>query len=187
MDDLFKSEKEKYQKIWEFKQYKVYSNECQNLDEVIKWAKKRPIYKILSVGCGEGYGIHWLTQAGFDAWGLDIVNVLKFKQYKNKLIVDTLWNLNNYTDEFDLIIAIDVLEHIPIDKIDDCLQAIANKTTFFYFSIACRPDQLGYLINDNLHLCVKPSYWWLDKIQNYFKIEGYKGGMSNLVIWGLTN
>lgn len=185
MDDLTSKETSKYNRIWQKVEYKFYSNECREIQNVINWAKPRPIHKILVVGCGEGYGIRELELAGFDVVGLDLVDVLKVP-IKNKLIISPLWDLNEIckNQAFDLIVAIDVLEHIPPEKIKTCLSQINNNSKFFYFSIACRSDQCGKLIEENLHLTVHLPYWWLNQIQARFSVESYHGGMANIIVMG---
>jgi len=179
-------EKEKYQKIWRFKEYSIYSNECNNLETIYKWAIKKPIKNITIVGCGEGYGLHYFAQKGYNVLGIDIVNVNRFSQYK--FVESPIWqaNIPYYLDYgySDLIIAIDVLEHIPPEKLDNTLKNISNSCKFFYFSIFCKEDNMGKLINDNLHLSVLKPEEWLAKIREYFIIENYNGGNVNIIIKG---
>lgn len=186
MDELYKKEKEKYQKIWKVPQYSCWSNESVEIWNVINWLKKNPIKKVLIIGCGEGFGIHWLIREGFDAYGLDIVNVLKFPEYKDKFKEATIWKTGYIDKEFDVCIAIDVLEHIPFERVENTIKEIKRISNFFYFGIACREDKCGKLIGETLHMTVQPPHWWLQLIQKHLIIENYHGGLSNLVIKGRT-
>lgn len=187
MDNLIKKEKEKYNKAWKTSGYNLWSNESIEIWNVIEWLKKKPIRKILIVGCGEGYGIHWLTKFGFDVYGLDIVNVLKFPEYNNKFNERTIWDSQYKDKEFDACISIDTLEHIQTDKMVETLNEIKRISNFFYFAIACREDSFSKKTKEKLHLTVKPPSWWLHLIQKQLVIENYHGGTNNIIVKGVTD
>lgn len=68
----------------------------------------------------------------------------------------------------DLVVSTDVLEHIESDKIDsvlDHLFRIAGKN--IYLVIATRPANAKLPDGRNAHLIVRPSAWWLDKINRF--------------------
>lgn len=88
---------------------------------------------ILDIGCGEGAFLLWLKRCGYKnlfgfdlsesavklahSFGLDFVIVcdaLKIKEFLHGIY-------------FDLIVAIDLIEHIPKDKVDIFLEGIYHK------------------------------------------------------------
>lgn len=77
--------------------------------------------KILDVGCGFGLAIYSLKKMGYKhVKGIDISRQLVEVCHKNNLDVElvedsTEW-LNKHPCEFDVIIFLDVLEHIPPEK-----------------------------------------------------------------------
>jgi len=182
MEDKFlANETKKYTSIWKYPEYRVFSNEMSEIETVISWAKKKPIYTVLDIGCGEGYGVYQLEKEGYNVYGLDLVYVIKVP-LKNKPFISPAWVLPDAN--YDLIIAIDVLEHLPQDKIEYVFNEINKRCKFFYFSIACRSDQMGIMIKQDLHLTVKNPSWWLSKVTGYFDVESFNGGMKNIVIKG---
>lgn len=87
----------------------------KQLHKLIKNNKK---YKILNVGCGTGGTIPTLEKFG-DVTNIDIspeaLKFLKIKGYSGKLIKDHRLPFNS--GEFDIVIALDVLEHIDEDRL----------------------------------------------------------------------
>jgi SAM-dependent methyltransferase len=69
--------------------------------------------KILDFGSGEGLGVSILREAGFDAYGLDVVPPNVCEEYITTGTRDQL------TGTYDIITAIEVLEHL-IDPIEAC-------------------------------------------------------------------
>lgn len=173
-------EKNKYTQIWKRPEYKVYSNECNKLETIENWIIKKPIKTITIIGCGEGYGLHYFSRKGYDVKGLDIVNVNRFPQYK--VIEEPVWKAN--IPFSDLIIAIDVLEHIPKEKIAETLINISKSCKFFFFSIFCNKDKLGVLIGQRLHLTILKPEEWIIAVRKYFKIESFNGGTVSIDIKG---
>jgi len=183
-DLILKRETEKYAKVWKCPQYKFWSGEVAEIGRVIDWAKKKPIKNILIIGCGEGYGLHYLIRDGFSAHGLDLVNVIRFKNLKNSMSVAPIWDTGIKSLSYDACIAIDVLEHIPPDRIIRSIQEVGRISKFFYFSISCKQDRMGRLINDTLHMTVKPAWWWVQLISKYLTIETFTGSLKSVKVIG---
>jgi len=178
------NEKSKYKKAWGLPEYRIFSPEGRIIHDIISWLKRKPIKTVLSVGCGEGFGMHWLEREGFEIFGNDIINVLKFPEYAGeRFILGPVWDLPPFM-EADAVLAIDILEHLPEDKIQDTLRALRRISTFFYFNISCRPDKFGSQIGEKLHLTVKPPSWWYERIAGEFKIEGFAGNTYEFKIMG---
>jgi hypothetical protein len=50
------------------------------------------------------------------------------------------------------------------------------------FCIDLRPDQFGSVIQDTLHLTLKPKQWWHEQVSAFFSIlEELSGGDENVV------
>jgi hypothetical protein len=76
--------------------------------------------------------------------------------------------------KFDWIFCTDVLEHLPTDKVDDALDALAKITgKGAFLQIALFADGMGYDIGEKLHLTVKPSAWWKEKIERRWFTTNY--------------
>ena len=74
--------------------------------------------RILDIGCGYGEFLSFLTQMGYtQASGIDLdptgLEVARNLGVKNVRQAQSLLALREYHEEFDIISAIDVLEHVP--------------------------------------------------------------------------
>jgi hypothetical protein len=58
-----------------------------------------------------------------------------------------------------------MLEHIPIQQVPTVLSNILHATEQVFFQISTEPDILGALINQPLHVTVRPASWWGTQIQ----------------------
>ncbi|MCQ4152869.1 MAG: class I SAM-dependent methyltransferase [Archaeoglobi archaeon] len=102
---------------------KIYIKDFSRLFKKFKISNKN--LKILDVGAGFGFCVYALNKMGYDALGIDInpqmVDVAKKLGIKVELIEDTISWLFNNPEKFDVIIAFDVLEHVPvIDEYEFC-------------------------------------------------------------------
>lgn len=106
------------------------------------------VNKVLDIGCGEGYGVSTLRQAGFEAYGYDVMSPKVCNQYI------TTGSLNSITGTYDVITAIEVLEHLA-DPIDVCnrIARHVKKGGIFAFST--------HTFEPNKH---DANWWYLDII-----------------------
>lgn len=87
--------------------------------------------KVLDVGCGIGKLVHELRNLGIDAYGLefskDFINLSPCKDY---LFDGNIFDLNHLFDEnsFDVVICMEVLEHIPPTKLNVAIQNLKRIT-----------------------------------------------------------
>lgn len=71
----------------------------------------------------------------------------------------------------DLVICIDVLEHVPEHLVDEVLadiNSLANKAIFL--NISTRPANKLLVDGTNAHATVKPAHWWQRKIDRIDKL-----------------
>lgn len=67
------------------------------------------------------------------------------------------------TGKYDLVVASDVLEHIPEHEIDEFVARLfgyAKKAV--WASVCCRPAKKTFPDGRNLHVTVKPFDWWVE-------------------------
>ena len=63
------------------------------------------------------------------------------------------------------------MEHIPRVRVVDTLAAISARTRrAAYFRIATRPDRMGALIGETLHLTVEAASWWRLQLGAHFRV-----------------
>ena len=85
----------------------------------------------------------------------------------------------------DMVICVDVLEHIEPDKLDNVLDHIALKTNkIFYFKVCLLPSFNSFEDGTNLHLIVEPKEFWLDKLSKHYTIEDILFARGH--VWGLA-
>lgn len=126
----------------------------------------------LDVGCGHG------NLAGYfrEYVGVDISDyVIKENSGKYQTGIFYAMDIINvgqfFGTPFDVVLAIDVLEHFEKEKIDDYLKAIAGIPAREYlFSICCRESGFKDMNGNGLHLCVMSMPEWLKTIEKYFEI-----------------
>lgn len=86
---------------------------------------------ILDIGCGMGYCLNALRQAGHtNLTGIDVdagqIESCRKKGLKVQLVEDSVAFLNDRKNTFDLIVALDVIEHIPVDSQMAFIRAIGS-------------------------------------------------------------
>lgn len=74
----------------------------------------------------------------------------------------------------EMVVSIDVLEHIEPDCIEDVLDHLEELTERILFVTICSAPA-GKILPDgrNAHLIQKPAEWWLPKIMDRFVLKGF--------------
>lgn len=73
------------------------------------------------------------------------------------------------TDKADLLLCLDVLEHIEKEDVDDTLQNIKSLTKYFCFLVIdLQPAVKNLADGRNAHVLIAPSKWWISKISGLF-------------------
>jgi len=126
--------------------------------------------KCIDLGCGRAsLSKYFSNYTGIDVSEYIISNNLNNRQglfYHKSL--DDLYDL---TDNYDVAICSDVMEHIPENEIDNTLKSISSlKVQHYYFAISTRKSVLLDSNGNNLHLSVLPADQWRHYLSKYFKI-----------------
>lgn len=82
----------------------------------------------------------------------------------------------------DLLVSIDVLEHIEPDCLDDVLSDMAGLMKIGYLTIAQFPAKKVLPDGRNAHLIVEDYRWWLPKLWEYFDIMSFMDAASFVVL-----
>lgn len=151
------TEVEKYQRMWGLAAYRNLAPGEELADRFFQLAQPHGRL-VIDFGCGTGRG------------------ALKISQHCPVLLVDFTDNSRDEAAmhlpflQADLgkpIPAIapfgyctDVMEHIPPCEVGNVIKNIMRSARVVFFQISTVPDQLGALINQDLHLTVKPHGWW---------------------------
>lgn len=116
---------------------------------------------LLDVGCGQNNLIPLIKQhlPKLIAKGVDpVAPQADIKAYAQELPCKD--------KEYTLLTAFDVLEHLPEADIEKTLKEFQRVSRAFVFSISTKPSKVQVL-NQPLHLTVKPSSWWKEKIMQF--------------------
>jgi len=128
--------------------------------------KKENINNMIDYGCGKGN----FYSKSFDLEGKLIPPLRKFWDIEIKLYDPCYEKYSKFEKDetFDLLICIDVLEHIPetdIEWILDRFFKISKKYIFInvacYEAIALLPD------GENAHINIQKPIWWSNKLEKF--------------------
>lgn len=127
------------------------------IPEISQLINNSNIKSLLDFGCGK-------AQCWFD-FRLDKL----FKLDRLGLYDPGVEKFSNFPAiKYDMVICIDVLEHIPEHLLDEVLEQIFSKAEKVVFlSISTRPANKKLPSGDNAHATIKPKQWWLDKLKKY--------------------
>jgi hypothetical protein len=94
-------------------------------------------------------------------------------------------------DKVDMVINIDVMEHIPESAIDDTLAKIKSLSGNAFFNISCVPAWNKLPDGSNAHCTVHPYGWWEQKLKKYFehveRVEWINDEMAIFVTWKVSS
>ena len=125
--------------------------------------KQNNIKSMLDYGCGKGF----YYENAVNISGINNKNLREFWDI-NIDIYDPCYEKHDYLDEkksYDLVICIDVLEHIPAIDIDWVLDNIFNKSKKYVFiNVACYPAIALLPNGKNAHININSPKWWHKKI-----------------------
>lgn len=73
-------------------------------------------------------------------------------------------------NQFDWVISIDVMEHLPTDHVEPALSNIRTVATDgAAFMICTRPDRGGKKIGQTLHMTVREPVWWVGMMAQHWQ------------------
>lgn len=83
----------------------------------------------------------------------------------------------------DLLLATDVLEHLPLAAVEPVVEAMSHTCRRAIVTTADHSDVVaGY----ELHLTRKPATWWHDLLASYFTIEAEQSEENRMFAFALT-
>ena len=162
-------EREKYTKAWNLNDYRNYAPGEQFTMPFLLSVKPKKDHTIIDFGTGTGRSALFFHQAGFKVKMVDIAENCLDKEVaeelSDNLTVACLWDEN--IPFGDVGYCTDVMEHIPTEKVDAVIQNIMAHCHKCFFNICVTEDHFGKVIEEHLHLTVRPFEWWRDKLQEF--------------------
>jgi 2-polyprenyl-3-methyl-5-hydroxy-6-metoxy-1,4-benzoquinol methylase len=123
--------------------------------------------KVMVLGCARGYLIRALREVGVEAYGVDISKWAvenADEKAKNYIYLGDIADLSRWKNgEFDLVVAADVLEHIPKEKLPKVLDEIARICSRHVYALIPVVDVLR---RDKSHVSIFPSRWWIKQFEH---------------------
>lgn len=159
-------ERAKYQRMWQFAQYRKHSPGAKHVQAAIDYFGIAPGDSVIDFGCGTGRAAMAFHRVGIQVFGVDIADNCLDPQsdWKLPFYEACLWELPDDLPEADYGYCTDVMEHIPTERVADVLRAIKSKCRKgAFFQVCCRADGCGSLIGETLHLTVQPPHWWFEQ------------------------
>ena len=129
---------------------------------------------VCDLGCGMAEAAKYFNKyVGVDVSKYAIEqNIINFNNDKNKKFYHSpLNNLGFLKNEhFNLVLVLDVMEHLYPDDIDDALNEISKlNADIFAFHISLVPSVRYDKNGNNLHLSLYNENVWIEKLKKYFK------------------
>lgn len=133
--------------------------------ELQKLCSELEIESLLDYGCGKAGA--WKDKMAVDS---NNDNACSLAEYLNVPIV-ALYDIgvpeyaNLPVDKFDLVVSIDVLEHIPVETLGRVLSDIfSHAKKYVYLTIASYPARKLLPDGRNAHVTIRKPKWWLNRL-----------------------
>jgi SAM-dependent methyltransferase len=122
----------------------------------LRWLPMQTVNtRILDVGCGPGLYVEELRAVGFDAYGVDNDERMPKQAWYRHVDLANLSGADLPSDDFDIVLSLEVGEHLPEKVAEDYVTFIARTDARVVYFSAARPGQGGIgHIN-----CQPRSYW----------------------------
>jgi len=180
--------------MWTLPQYRV-TSPALKIKEIFKRAFKPQIKdgdRLIDFGCGSGAITPFFLNLGLSVDLIDIANNCLNKEIEalchitaTRFVQASLWNLPDELAPSEWIFCTDVLEHLPESKVALALSEMAKRTLKGgLLQIYLEDEPFGALIEESLHLSVKPHEFWVDLIGKYWPIHAVspkKGSLKRLL------
>jgi 2-polyprenyl-3-methyl-5-hydroxy-6-metoxy-1,4-benzoquinol methylase len=135
-----------------------------------------PFDNVLDYGCAKGFMVYAMRLLGKEAFGVDVSDyAVKNSHPKVRDYLSVIRSAEDIKGGWDLIIAKDVLEHIPKELLPETLAAFRRRCKHLFVAVPLG-DGRRYRIReyemDVTHIIREPEEWWLTTIvEAGFKIK----------------
>ena len=114
---------------------------------------------VLDFGCGKGW--QYTRQNVHEYWGIPMPTLYdpyvakynKMAGYRSKY--------------FDMVLCVDVMEHILPNEVDNVLHSVFFLGNFVYFHIDTKPAIKTFSCGTNFHTSLHDEDWWINKLNEY--------------------
>jgi hypothetical protein len=180
--ELAKSERDKYTRVWMEPNYRHSSPGLRNMDRIIEALDLQPSMAFIDFGSGGGVTLSALRGLGFlRGIGVDIAANANMVPHL-PVIITPIHEMPMITG-VDVGYCVDVMEHIPEEWVYRTLAKIASCAKECYFRIALFEDSYGQTLGVGpLHMTVRQPEWWLEQLRKPFlRVELQEAGEPNIL------
>ncbi len=137
---------------WKFDGHSTY--EFRNLiHNIVRRTRSKTV-----LDYGSGKGIQYSKQNLDLYWSVDVECYEPYYEPFNKLP----------NKQFDGVICVEVLEHVPEERLELLFNNIFSRAKkFVFFTICMITGGTFFTTGENVHITIKPKEWWLDQIAKY--------------------
>jgi len=148
----------------EAKGYKgLYADFPENL-KFIDYIKTLKPENVLEVGCAYGFLVKRLNDAGIPTEGCDVSSFAIKMRCTDKIKQASILDLSCYKDkQFDLVVTIELLEHIPEAYTEQALRELSRVSKRGVHWIAYKEVDDLFQTKDITHINIKNFSWWKEK------------------------
>lgn len=138
----------------------------------------------LDVGCGAGQILRLAEAAGFGVAGVEIVPHLFRRQLAGFTVaLAALPNLPLRNRSFDVVFAIDVLEHLPPADVEPSIAEL-RRVSARYLIAEVNSDPWHWRMASgervDVHRTQRPKEWWTERLSRHFDLVDRRG---DVVAW----
>lgn len=176
-------EQAKYQEMWSHDGYRDFAPGERYADQAIAALGMVPGDSVIDFGCGTGRGAAALKSAGMVVTAVDFAgNCLDIEALHLDFRQECLWELPD-TLIADYGYCTDVMEHIPLEKVDAVLAGIARCCRYgAFFNISTTDDNCGRLVGRKLHMSILTAGAWATALRRHFPQCTITAGETQVVI-----
>lgn len=159
-------EQQKYEAMWSHPQYRVVSPGEIAVDKFLEVANPRAGETVRDLGCGTGRAGVRLAEVGLEVTQYDFAANCRDEG------IDLPFVSHDLTKHIpgspaDYAYCCDVLEHIPPEDVPRVIRHVVIAGQRAFLQISCTEDHMGVLIDQPLHLTVKPYEWWKEQLEDF--------------------
>lgn len=139
--------------------------------EVKKWVQYfslEPEDKVFVHGCGTGQRLHWFNELGMNAWGCDVSEYARNNAYGKARgkIFDWIPASIKSKDSYDLVVSVDVLEHIEDVYLTTFMIQLARLSMKAVYGITYKEHH--NFPKDPTHINGKSRIEWKKYLANFY-------------------
>jgi 2-polyprenyl-3-methyl-5-hydroxy-6-metoxy-1,4-benzoquinol methylase len=148
----------------EYYSERITNKSKKHMMKYMKFVRKTAYLKMLDVGCGQGYYVRDAIEEGIDAYGIDISthafeNALA--EVKDRITFGSIIEIPFGDEEFDVMTAFDVIEHIQPKDTLNMVKEIRRVLKPGGIIIITTPNSnFGGWVFDLTHINVRPPRFW---------------------------